>query len=71
MKPIVAPFVSKICLALRDLVGMMRKGIIYSAAVYVKTLAEMLHTDARAFDMPARITDSPRGIPFERLILKL
>jgi hypothetical protein len=37
----------------------------------VKILAEMLHTDARALDVPAGVAYTPGAIPLELLIVKL
>ena len=37
----------------------------------VKVLAEVLHTDAGALDVPAGIANAPRGLPLELLIVEL
>ena len=50
---------------------MVRERVVHAAAVDVEILAEVLHRDAGALDVPARITHAPRGVPFERLILEL
>ena len=71
MHPPVAPLVPEVRLALRDLVGMVGEGVVNAAAVDVQVFAQMLHRDARAFDVPAGIADAPGGIPFQRLVLKL
>ena len=70
MEPIITPFVSKVCLTLRYLVGMMRKRIVNTAAMNIKLSTKVLHTDARALNMPTGVSNAPRRIPLERLILK-
>ena len=69
--PVVAPVVADVALGLRDLVRVVREGVVDAAAVDVQILAEVLHRDAGALDVPAGVADAPRGIPLERLILKL
>ena len=69
--PIITPLVSKICLALRDLVGMVGERVVNSTAMDINALAKIFHTDARALDMPAGVTDAPRAIPLKLLIVKL
>ena len=69
--PVAAPLVAEVGLGLCDLVGVMGEGVINAAAVYVEILAQMLHGDAGAFDVPAGIADAPGGVPFQRLILEL
>ena len=70
MEPIVAPLVPDVCLGLRDLVGVMREGVVDAAAVNVQIFAQMLHADAGAFDVPAGIANSPRAVPFQLLVVK-
>ena len=69
--PIFAPRVADIAFRLRYFVGMVRESIVYTAAMYVKVFAQIFQRYARAFYMPAGVARSPRGIPLERLILKL
>ena len=71
VEPVTAPFVAKVGFALRDLVGVVREDIVYAATVNIKVFTEVFHGDAGAFDVPAGITDAPRAVPFERLILEL
>ena len=71
VNPIVAPLVTKICLGLCNLVGVVRECVIDTTAVNIKTLAKMLHADARALDVPSGVTDAPRAIPFELLVVEL
>ena len=71
MEPIIAPLMPHKSLTLCDLVGVVGEGVIYAAAVDVKILAQMLHTDARALDVPAGVTDTPGAVPLELLIVKL
>ena len=71
MHPVLRPLVSKVALALRDLVGVVGEGVVHAAAVNVEVLAEVLHRDAGAFDVPSRVAHAPGGIPFECLILEL
>jgi hypothetical protein len=47
------------------------KGVVYAAAVNVQILAQMLHGDAGALDVPAGIAHAPGRVPFQGLILKL
>jgi hypothetical protein len=60
VKPVIAPLVPKRRLALSYLVRMMRKSVIYTAAVNIKILAKMLSCNTRALNMPAGIADTPR-----------
>ena len=71
MHPPIAPLVAQVALALCDLVGVVGEGVVDAAAVDVQILAEVLHRDAGALDMPAGIADAPGRIPFQRLVLKL
>ena len=71
MHPVVAPLVAEVGFRLRDLIGVVREGVVDAAAVDVQILAEVLHRDAGALDVPAGVADAPRGIPLERLILEL
>ena len=71
MEPLRAPFMPEIRLALRDLIGVMREDIVDAAAVQVERFAGKFHADAGAFDMPARIAEAPRALPFQLLIVKL
>ena len=59
-----------ICLALRNLVRMVREDIIHTAAVDVEPLAEIFDADAGALDVPARIAEPPRAFPFQLLIVE-
>ena len=69
--PIFAPRVADIAFGLRYFVGMVRESIVYTAAMYVKVFAKIFERYTSAFYMPAGVARSPRGIPLERLILKL
>ena len=71
MEPVVTPLVSQIRLTLRDLIGVMRKDIVHSTAVNIQIFAQMLHADAGALNMPARIANTPWTVPFQLLILEL
>ena len=62
---------TEVALTLRDLVRVVREGIVHAAAVQVEVFAVVLHRNAGALDVPARIADAPGGIPLERLILEL
>ena len=62
---------AKGCLALGDLVGVVGEGVVDAAAVDVQILAQMLHADAGALDVPAGIAHAPGGVPFEGLVLEL
>ena len=62
---------SEIRLALSYFICMMRERIVDSSAVYVEIFAERLYTDCRAFYMPAGISDTPRAVPFQLLIVEL
>ena len=62
---------SEVAFGLGDLVRVVREGIVHAAAVQVEVFAVVLHRNAGALDVPARISDAPGGIPLERLILEL
>ena len=70
MEPVIAPLVAQIGFALRDLIGMVREGIIDAAAMDVEILPEMLHRNTAALDVPAGVAHPPRGVPLELLILE-
>ena len=61
---------TEIGFALRDLIGVMRKGVVHAAAVDVEVFAVVLFADAGALDVPAGIAQAPRRFPFQLLILK-
>ena len=46
MEPVIAPLVSEISLGLRDLIGVVRKGVVDPAAVDIEVFAEVLHAYA-------------------------
>ena len=71
MEPVVAPLVAQVALGLGDLVGVVGEGIVDAAAVDVQILAQVLHGDAGALDVPAGIAHAPGRIPLQRLILEL
>ena len=71
MEPVIAPLVSEISLGLRDLIGVVRKGVVDPAAVDIEIFAEVLHAYAGALNVPAGISHAPRAVPFEFLIVKL
>ncbi len=52
------------CLALGNFVGMMHGYVLDAACVNVGSIAKILHSHRRTFDMPARKALSPRTIPF-------
>ena len=71
MEPVVTPLVAEISLALRDFVGVMREHVVDAAAVNVKIFTKEFHTYARALNVPAGVTDTPRAIPLKLLVVKL
>ena len=71
MHPVVAPFVSEIRLGLSDLVSVVGEGVVDTAAVDVEIIAEVLHGNTGALNVPAGVADTPGGVPLERLILEL
>ena len=71
MEPVVTPLVTEICFTLGDLIGVVREGIINAAAVDIQVLAQVLHRNAAALDVPAGVTHTPGGIPLQLLVLKL
>ena len=71
MEPVIAPLVTEVGFALRDLVGVMGEGVVHAAAVDVEVLSGVLDRDSGALDVPTGIAQTPRGLPFERLILEL
>ena len=56
VEPEIAPLVSDVCLALRDLVSMVRESVIDTAAMQIQVLAVVFHGNGRAcekaFNMP-------------------
>ena len=50
MEPLRAPCMAKVAFGLRNLVGVVREGIVHAAAVQVEVFAVVLHGDARALD---------------------
>ena len=71
MHPEIAPFVAQIALRLGNFIGVVGEGVIYAAAVDVEVLAEVLHADAGALDVPTGVTHAPGGVPLQRLVLEL
>ena len=71
MHPPVAPLVPQIAFGLGDLIGVMGECVVNAAAVDVQILAQVLHGDAAALNVPAGITHTPGGIPFQGLVFKL
>ena len=71
MAPLRAPRMAEVALRLRDLVRVVREGIVDAAAVQVEVFAVVFHRNAGTFDVPARIADAPRRVPFQGLILEL
>ena len=69
--PMAAPFVAKVCLALRDLVGVVGERVVDTATMDVAVFAKVLHSDAGAFNVPSGIADSPGARPLELLIVEL
>ena len=70
MEPVFTPCMTKITFGLCDLVGMVWKNIIHAAAVDIYILTQMFHADAGTLNVPSRVADPPRAIPFECLILE-
>ena len=60
-----------VSLALRDLVRVVRKGVVDTSAVNVKVLTKVLHADAGALDVPAGIADAKRTVPLKLLRIEL
>ena len=56
VKPMLAPLVTEGRLALRYLVGVVREGVIYTAAMDIKIFAKVLSCYTGALDVPAGIT---------------
>ena len=71
MEPIVAPFMTNISFALRDLVGVVGEDIVHTAAVDIEIFTEIFHADTGALDVPAGVAHAPGGIPLQSLILEL
>ena len=71
VEPMCAPLVTEISFALCDLVGVVGECVVDTAAVDVEILAQVLHGDSGALDMPTGITETPGTVPFQLLILNL
>ena len=59
MEPLRAPCMAKVAFGLRNLVGVVREGIVHAAAVQVEVFSVVLHGDTGALNVPSRITDAP------------
>ena len=70
VEPVTAPFVTEVCLALCNLVCVMREDIVNTAAMNIKVFAEIFHAYAAALNVPAGVTDAPRAVPFQLLLVK-
>lgn len=71
VQPAIAPLMSQISLALGNFVFMVYRHMVNTAAVNIQMRPQMFYRHRRAFDMPARITAPPFGIPLQNLILNL
>ena len=71
VEPIFAPLVAEGSLRLSDLVGVVGEGIVNTATVDIEVLAHEFRGDAGALNVPAGISDSPRGSPLQLLVVKL
>ena len=71
MEPVIAPLVAQIAFGLGNLIGMVGEGVVDAAAVKIQIVAQMLHGNAGALNVPAGIAHTPGRIPLEGLILKL
>ena len=63
MHPVFAPGVAQVRLRLGDLVGMVGESVVDAAAVDVQVLPQILHGDTGALDVPAGVSQPPRGSP--------
>ena len=61
---------AKVAFGLRNLVGVVREGIVHAAAEQDELFSLLLHGDTGALNVPSRITDAPWRVPFERLVLE-
>ena len=62
---------TQVAFGLGDFIGMMGEGVVDTAGMDVQVLAQMLHGNAGAFNMPTGVANAPGGIPFQRLVFKL
>jgi len=67
MEPVRTPLVTEKSLALCNFVCVVGESVVNAAAVNVKIFTAVLVADARTFNVPARITDTPRTLPLEFL----
>ena len=68
MEPVLAPLMSQICLALRDLIRVMGKDIIDTAAVEIEGFAEVLDADAFAEFKEHGIFDQETAGKFKKML---
>ena len=68
--PPVAPVVAEKCFRLCNFVCVVRKCIVYPAAVDIHVFSEVLHGYTGALYMPAGVACSPRGIPLQGLLFE-
>src|SRR3972149_11724794 len=68
VQPVVDEFFSGVCFRLGDLVLVMGKNVVYTAAVDIERFAQVLGAHGRAFDVTSRPAGADIGLP-ERLSL--
>ncbi len=63
MAPVGHHAMAKVAFGLRNLVGVVREGIVHAAAVQVEVFSVVFHGDTGALNVPSRITDAPWTSP--------
>ena len=58
-------------LGLGDFVGVVGESVVYAAAVDIEPVAELAHGNGAALDVPTGVSEPPRRLPLELLILEL
>ena len=70
VEPVVAPFVAQVAFGLGNFVGVVGEGVVNTAGVDVQVLAQVLHGNAGALDVPAGVAHTPGRVPLQGLILE-
>src|SRR5574344_2787557 len=63
MQPVINPLFAGSALALCDFIRVVDRNVVDSAGMDVEMLSKIFHAHRRAFDVPARVSASPRAFP--------
>ena len=71
MAPVVDPLMAGGGFTLSNFIGVVDRNCIYATAMDIKGFTKIFHAHGGAFDMPARISSSPWGVPHHSLLAEL